>query len=248
MAEHGGTPEPAQIAAEIAPLSDRTRLAVVAVLRSKAEEVAARYAITPPALQTLGMLRNTLPDRMVSIDDVLELFVYSPPEPIRSSIEQLVAADVLAPAGENSVVITAKGRDVVHTMFELTQEFADGLWAAHAELVERLLPLADRACTAVTKSGGAACRVVAPVYDPPGASSALKLAERLTPLRFHRFDAHVEAWRSEGLTVEEVQALDSGPQHDRIEAATNRWAAAPYCALEPHERLELLRGLESLPS
>jgi hypothetical protein len=245
---HGGTSDLTQYAAEIAPLLDRARLAVVAFLRTKADEVAQHYAITAPALQTLGMLRNTLPDRDAAIDDVLELFIYSKPDQIRSNIEELITGDVLVSIGDDRVLVTHRGREIVHTMFGLTQQFIDGLWEAHADLVARLLPIADRACAAVTTTGGAAVRVVAPVYDSPGASPALMLAERQTPLRFHRFDAHVEAWRSEGLTVQEIQALDSGPQHERIELATNRWAAAPYCGLDPAERLELLRGLESLPA
>jgi hypothetical protein len=247
MDSHGGTAEPARYAAEIAPQLDRARLAIVAFLRGALPDVADRYGLTPDALQPLGMLRNTLPDRAVAIDDVLELFIYSAPEPIRASIETLIAADILSPAGDDRIAVTAKGREIVHVVFSQTQQFIDELWAGHADLVARLLPLADRACAAVTATGGAAVRVVAPCYDVPNASPALKLSERLTPLRFHRFDAHVDAWRSEGLTVEEVQALEPGPLLDKIELATNRWAYAPYCGLQDAERLELLRGLEQLP-
>ena len=248
MDQHGGAADPARFAAEIAPCLDRTRLAVVAFLRTKADEVAQQYGITAPALQVLGMLRNTLPDRVVAVDDVLGLFLYSPSEEIRSALGLLVTSGVLESGRGHAVVVTDKGREIVHVLFGLTLEFIDPLWAGHDELVTTLLPLADRACATVTTTGGAAVRVVAPPYDPPNASPALKLAERLTPLRFHRFDAHAEAWRNEGLTVEEVQALDPGPLLDKIEAETNRWAAAPYCALEPAERLELLRGLEALPT
>jgi hypothetical protein len=248
VVDSGGTADPARIAAEIAPQLDRARLAVVDVIRTHADEVSQRYTLSPPALQTLGMLRHTLPDRAVAISDVLELFLYSAPDLIRSSLDQLVAAGALKSAGAGHVVVTHKGRDAVHTMLELTQQFVDELWAGHTDLVARLLPLTDRACEAVMTTGGAAVRIVAPTYDPPSASPALKLAERLTPLRFHRFDAHAEAWRNEGLTIEEIQALEPGPLLDRIEVETNRWAAAPYCALEPDQRLELLHGLEALPS
>ncbi|MDP1806171.1 MAG: hypothetical protein Q8K72_13450 [Acidimicrobiales bacterium] len=76
----------------------------------------------------------------------------------------------------------------------------------------------------------------------------MRLAERLTPLRFHRFDAHVAAWEAEGLTAQEVQTLDAGPVRDRIEEATNRLSATPYAVLDAGERVELLGGLGALPN
>jgi hypothetical protein len=73
------------------------------------------------------------------------------------------------------------------------------------------------------------------------------LAERLTPLRFHRFDAHVAAWRAAGLTVEQVVALGPGPERTAIEEATNLAAARPYEVLTPAERFDLCAGLGALP-
>ena len=247
MDEHGGTAEPARFAAEIAPLLDRHRMTIVRHVGSKTDELSQRTGIPAPALQVLGMLRHTMPDRVVAVDDVLSGFLYLPADQIRSALDQLGTSGALESGRGNAVALTDLGRSVVIGAFEVTQEFLGELWAGHEELVASLLPLADRACAAVATTGGAAVRVVSPVYDPPNASPALRFAERLTPLRFHRFDAHADAWRSAGLTVDEVQALDPGPQLDRIEAETNRWAAAPYCALEPAERLDLLRGLEALP-
>jgi hypothetical protein len=73
-------------------------------------------------------------------------------------------------------------------------------------------------------------------------------AERLTALRFHRFDAHVAAWKAAGLTGEEVASLPPGSQREAIEAETNRRAAAPYEALEPGERVDFLGALAALPN
>ena len=73
------------------------------------------------------------------------------------------------------------------------------------------------------------------------------MSERLTGLRFHRFDAHVAAWRAAGLTPDQIKALRNGPARTAIEADTNRRAATPYAALDPAERLELLAGLGALP-
>ena len=96
------------------------------------------------------------------------------------------------------------------------------------------MPLARQACSASSSSSES--------------QAAMRLAEHLTSLRFHRYDAHVGAWRAEGLTVDEVQALAPGPVRDRIEAETNRRAAPPYAALDPAGRLELLAGLGALPN
>ena len=48
--------------------------------------------------------------------------------------------------------------------------------------------------------------------------------------------------------MEKVQSLGAGPQRDRIEDETNRLAAAPYAALDPAERVDLLGGLGALPN
>jgi hypothetical protein len=70
----------------------------------------------------------------------------------------------------------------------------------------------------------------------------------LTPLRFHRFDAHARAWRAAGLSVEQAQALTPGPLRDQIEDQTNAGAAAPYTRLDAQERAQLLEGLAGLPT
>lgn len=236
------------MAAEVAPVIDRLRMAVVGRLSAMTSEVSARFGVAAGALPVLGMLRNTLPDRVAAVDDVLNLFLYLPPDQVRASLDQLVADGALVTAGDGGVALTEAGRAIVLGLFAETQVFLDELWADHDAVLAAVLPLADRACAAATESGGAAVRVVAPPYDPPGASPALRLAERLTPLRFHRFDAHADAWRAEGLTVAEVQVLGAGPVRDRIEQETNRRAAAPYAVLTAEERLTLLRGLERLPT
>jgi hypothetical protein len=244
----GDSAEPARIAAEIAPQLDRVRLAVSGFMRTKTEEVSKRYDVPAPALLVLGMLRHTLPGRVVAVDDVLELFVYAPSEQTRAGIDALVTSGAVESARGHALAVTDFGREILHTFFGLSREFIDALWAGHAERVAALLPIAEQAAAAVSETGGAAARIMTPPYDPPDASPALRLAERLSVLRFHRFDAHAEAWRDEGLSAEQVQALEPGEQRDRIEAETNRRAAAPYAVLEPQQRLDLLGGLQQLPS
>lgn len=240
--------DPQRIAAAIAPIIDRLRLAVVAALGPALPEIAERTNVPPPALMASAMLRNTMPDRVVAIDDVLDVFAYQPAEQVRGSIAALTAGGLLETAGDDQVRLAPAGRSLINELYERSQSFVDSLWAGQAELVTTLLPTAQRACAAVPETGGAATRVMAPPYEPAGASPALLLAETLTLLRFHRFDAHLAAWRAAGLTAEQVQKLEPGAERQRIEDETNRRAARPYEALSDDERFTLCTGLGALPN
>jgi hypothetical protein len=240
--------EPEHVAAAIAPIIDRLRLAVVGGLRPTTLEIAERTGLPVPVLMPLGLLRNAMPDRTVAIDDILELFVYQPPDQVRAAIDGLVAGNLLESVSPDEVRLTDGGMVVIGSLFGRTQAFLDDLWSGHAERVATLLPLAQRACAAVIDSGGGATRVMAPQYEPVGASPFLLLGETLSPLRFHRHDAHAAAWRAAGLTVQQIQQLEPGAQRDGIEAETNRRAAPPYAVLSADERFTLLAGLGALPN
>ncbi|HWC36073.1 MAG TPA: hypothetical protein VG650_14785 [Mycobacteriales bacterium] len=234
------------VAAAIAPVIDRLRMAVVRAIRPAQAEIAERTGVPEAVLGPIGNLRNLMPDRSAAVDDVLALFVYQPAERIRAALDGLRAAGMLE--GGDDVRLGGPGQLVVSELFARTQTFLDEAWWEHADLIASLLPIAQRACAAVAETGGAATRVVAPPYEPPGASPALLLAETLSPLRFHRHDAHTWAWQAEGLTAEQIQQLEPGPQRQRIEAETNRRAAAPYAVLTGAERFRLCTGLGALPN
>lgn len=240
--------EPERIAAAIAPVIDRLRLAVVMAIRPTQAVIAERLGVPNPVLGPLGMLRNTMPDRAFATGDVLELFPYQPAEQVRAGIEGLLEAELLEATGSDQIRLAETGRAVILELFEHIQRFVDERWADRADLVGELLPLATRACAAVTETGAGAVRLVAPPYHPPNASPSLLLVETLSPLRFHRSDAHVAAWRAAGLTAEQMQQLETGPLRQQIEAETNRRAAPPYAVLTADERLTLLSGLGALPN
>ena len=149
---------------------------------------------------------------------------------------------------EGSFRLGARGRECVVELYRVMAAIVDELWAGHEALVTSLAGLADRAVRAAEATGGPAFGVMAPPYEPEGATTAALLAERLTPLRFHRFDAHVAAWQAAGLTADEMRALAPGSRRDEIEEETNRRAAAPYAALDAAERLQLVAGLGALPN
>jgi hypothetical protein len=56
------------------------------------------------------------------------------------------------------------------------------------------------------------------------------------------------AWRTAGLTIEQLRALPDGPARQAIEDETNRLDEPPYAALTTDECLELLAGLGAFPA
>ena len=134
---------------------------------------------------------------------------------------------------------------MVTELYGIGDASAREMWGAGDRIAE-LATLAQVVARAAESDGGATVSVMAPPFEPDDASEAALLAERLTVLRFHRFDAHVAAWRAAGLTAQQIMTLGPGPDRDAIEADTNRRAATPYRALSAAERLGLLAGLGSL--
>lgn len=236
------------MAAAVAPVLDRLRLAVARGVPERARSLAARLDLSPQGLQTLSMLRNAMPNRVVDRAGIGAVFVYTPPEQVEEALRELAGKSLISASESGAVVLSDRGRESLAELYTITAPFVDELWAGHEHLSNKLAGLAHRVVVAAAGTGGPAFAVMAPPWEPPGASSAMLLAERLTPLRFHRFDAHVAAWRAAGLTVDEVRTLPPGHQRDAIEADTNHRAGAPYEALTPGERFALCAGLGALPN
>lgn len=106
--------------------------------------------------------------------------------------------------------------------------------------------LAARLMDAASPTAGPGYLMVAPPYLPDGVSPAYVLVERITCLRWYRFDAHVGAWEAAGLTGEQMRAGTEGAERDAIEAETNRRGAPPYAVLSADERLDFVAGLGAL--
>ena len=235
-----------RVAALVAPVIDRLRHAMVTAIRVRGGELARAFGIEERAAMTMGMLRNALPRRTVTRAELYAVLHYLPRAQVDAGVAEAVAAGLLVDDGVLGA--TARGRECLDRFYAIGSDVVTDLWSGHEARVESLLALTSRLLDVASETGGPAFAVMAPPYEPAGATPAMRLAELLTPLRFHRFDAHIWAWEAEGLTVEEVQSLGAGPVRDRIEAETNRLAAAPYAALDPAERLELLGGLGALPN
>jgi hypothetical protein len=235
-----------RVAALIAPVIDRLRNAMVQSIMAHQADLAGDLGVGMAGGLTMGMLRNALPRRPVTRQQLRTVLRYMPPDQVDAGADEAVAAGLIE--GDGALVVTDRGREYLDRLYGLGSTFVVERWSGHEDRVERLLELTGGVLHAALETGGPAFAVMAPPYEPPGAPASMRLAERLTPLRFHRFDAHVAAWEGEGLTVAEVQSLGAGPLRARIEEETNRRSAPPYAAVDPGERIELLGGLGALPN
>jgi hypothetical protein len=232
----------ARTAALVAPAVDRLRMAVMAKALVLGGSAMAATGLDRDRLMALGLMRN-LDDRPLPPQGLQAVLAYRPADLVAADTAELLARGFLVQA-EEGLRLSTTGRAFQDDVHRFSQQAADELWPP--DRVAAVHDLAGRALDAAAADGGPAFAITAPVGRREGASPAAVLGERLTGLRFHRYDAHVAAWRAAGLTAEEVAGLE-GPQRDAVEAETNRRAATPYAALDADERLALLAGLAALP-
>jgi hypothetical protein len=231
-------------AAVIAPVIDRLRLGITERVIPKMMPVATRFQFGEEGGRTMAVLRNVGGGRTVAVADLEAVFRYLPTAEVAKGIEQLRGAGLVDHDGADRLAITGDGREVLGEFRHHCAAVAAELWPDDARLAQ-LDRIAGRAVDAARRTAGPAFSVLDPgseiSTEVPG-----RLAERLTALRFHRFDCHVAAWTAAGLTVEQVTQLAPGPVRDGIEADTNQSASDAYAVLDDAERLSLLAGLAAL--
>jgi hypothetical protein len=235
------------VAALLAPVVDRLRLAIHRATQGWAAGMARERRLDQAMSMVLGNLRNLAQGQVVARTAVLSVFAYQAPSVVDSGIDGLIGAGLLTDVGDGHICLSDSGVELAAEIHTRGDQVAGELWSGQDERVATLADLAARALRGATADGGDAFAVMAPLIEPAQATEAALLAERLTGLRYHRFDAHVAAWRSAGLTVDEIKNLPTGPERNAIELDTNRRAATPYTVLDPAERLNFLAGLAALP-
>ena len=235
------------VASLVAPVVDRLRLAIHRATQGWVADLTREHGLDRSMSMVVGNLRNVAPGRVIARASILSVFAYQESSVIDRGIDGLIEAGLLADLGDGQVSLTEDGAGLTAEIHKRGEETVGELWSGQDDRVAPLADLASRALTAAATDAGPAFLVMAPLTEPAGATDAALLAERLTGLRFHRFDAHVAAWRSAGLSVDQIRSLPPGPERTAIELDTNRRAATPYAALDPAERLSLLAGLGALP-
>ncbi len=148
-----------------------------------------RVGAGPRHVTVFAMLRNTYPDRSVPVRNFRAPFIYQDPAKFDTALSRMVETTV----GEHR---THEVGDLVRSR---PRSHQPSPWpectGGHQPLGQRplpVLPLADRCllAAAATATPDGAFHLVAPPHDEPDDSDATRLAERLTGLRWHRFDAH----------------------------------------------------------
>ncbi|MFB9681814.1 hypothetical protein [Streptosporangium vulgare] len=228
-------------AASIAPLIDAVNLGVHIASRPLSRELTERSGLQTDLLVDL---RFVLPARPLTAVGLAALYRYNPFD--RSEIDVQIAQGTLVEDG-GVLRATATALSFIASLYEAHAAVTGELWAARADRLPELADLAGRLVEAgAVAGGGAAFAQAAPPHEPAGTPPGVLLFNRLAVLRYHRADAHADAWARAGLSAAQVIALPPGAVRDRIEAQTNRRAARPYASLTTRDRQAFLLGLSAL--
>lgn len=234
-------------AALIRPVIDRVYVGLRYAGRDRVQSVYDEFNLRPGFEGSFyfGLLARPLP-----ADGFLAVTTYSGSDMTDELVQGVAEVDVVG-----TWRLTALGRQVALAVQRVLGDFAAEFWDRKPietmpglAVVPRLVELVGCLLEAGIATGGAAFHAMAPVYEPPDATAALRLVSRLGALRHHRADAHRKAWTAAGLTLEQLRALPpDGSPRQAIEDETNRLDESVYSSLSPTERDELLAGLGALP-
>ena len=238
---------PQRMAALVAPVIDRIRFGIGKRVNPLGDEVMGAMGLKDQAARSLVFLRHLLPDRAIAEADIFATFRYRSREEVEAGLREAVASGALEERPGAEYGPSDVGAKVLRELHERSGALIDEMWSGQDARLAALSGPITTVFEAAKTTGGVAFRLMTP-YEPEGASAAFILAERITALRWYRFDAHVAAWESAGLTPEGIRTLAAGPEREAIEEETNRRATPPWEALDPGTRLEVLSGLGALPN
>jgi hypothetical protein len=230
-----------EFAAAITPVIDAAHVNVHASARRAGIELAATAGVTGGYLVDL---RFTLPLRPLTRASLAAVYRYGDAAGHEEGLRDHLREGTLEEDADGTLRLTAKGTEFIHSLYDLHAATTGRVWAGHD--VRGLAALVGGVLDRAVRVPGGALEVMAPPYEPEGAPAGLLLFNRLAALRYHRADAHAEAWRSAGLTAAEIVTLREGPLRVRVEEDTNLRAAEPYRALRQNERETLYDGLLGL--
>ncbi|MEO3875716.1 hypothetical protein ABGB18_43630 [Nonomuraea sp. B12E4] len=230
-----------EYAAAIGPVIDAAHVNVHASARRAADELAEASGVTPGILADL---RFTLPVRPLTRPDLSTIYRYGDLAGHEPVLEQHLSEGTLTQDGDGTLRLTDKGLKFIHGLYDLHATATHRVWPDPG--LPELAEMAGRVLDGAERLPGGALELTAPPYEPVDAPPGLLLFNRIAVLRYHRADAHAEAWRAAGLSAEEVVGMRDGPLRILIEAETNRRAATPYQVLSEDERKAMYDGLMRL--
>lgn len=229
-----------------APVVKRLRAAVEHGLSLTLADFLHEWELDAPSARLLAQLRNTTPGRLASWSAVAAVHVYESPSTVMRAVDDLVERGLIETTVDGART-TTKGREGIVVLQRLTEKVSDELWGEHTARCEALLPLLRGVVDTAAETGGEGFGLQYPPYEHEGASATAQVAELLEALWYHRFDAHVSAWRAAGLDAYEAQLITGGTLFRVLQEDTDVRDGAAYSTLKSKQRVELLSGLGSLP-
>lgn len=235
-----------EFAATIAPVIDGVHGRLHQLAAPYAEELLGEPAERPPHISPLITLRFALLRGPLPTTGFLLSARYSWVARVHSSITELVDAGWLL-EHDRIVSITERTEVLLNLLYDAHAKAIGIHWATTEVDLPAMAALTQRLLKSASQSAGPAFSLLSPPFERSGDPDGLLLFNRLAALRYHRADAHAAAWAAEGLTADQMLTLEPSGLRDRIEAETNRLAAAPFEALSEAERSTMLTGLRLLP-
>lgn len=236
-----------EFAATIAPVIDGVHGRLHQLSAPYAEHMLGELAERPPQISPLITLRFALLRGPLPTAAFLLSARYLPAARMRSSVTELVDAGWLL-EHDGIVRITDRTQPLLNLLFDANARAIGIHWETTGVDLPAMAALTQRLLGAARQSAGPAFSLLSPPFERAGDPHGLLLFNRLAALRYHRSDAHAAAaWAAEGLTADQMPALEPSSLRNRIEAETNRLAAAPFEVLSHAERTAMLTGLRLLP-
>ena len=271
-------------ARKLAPHIDALFMAGHASARSQARQVRENFGLASFGL-LIDLRVPLLHSSGVSLQQVLAIERYVPPEEVRVTLDGHVHDGLLQRRGDGYVP-TQQGREVLNSITDMLATSIAVLWREQQEVVALARPVLERvghAATLLPVDQYPAFHAMFPGSSPSRESDAYRVWSLCAALRYLRADAHAAAWQTAGLSGPEVQVLsalwrgDEVPGgmdyparlvqlglleregrtpaitavgravRDAIERATDERNALAFAPQAPHERMELLLLLRSLP-
>jgi len=230
----------------LAPVVKRLRTAVERGVSSTVAGFLHEWELDEASARLLAHLRNTEPTRAAPWSGVAAVHVYESPSTVMRAVDDLVERGLIDTTVDGATT-TTKGREAIAVLLRITEKVSDELWGEHTARCEVLLPLLRGVVDTAAETGGEAFALQYPPYEHEGAPATAQVAELLQAVHFHRFDAHVSAWRAAGLDAYEAQLITGGTLFRVLQEDTDVRDAAAYSTLKSRQRLELFSGLGSLP-
>lgn len=188
--------------AAIAPEIDRLVWSVRDGVRAERGNLPVSAALSPTAffpLINLLSFRDHLSESFIR-----RRYTYRPEAKLQAFFDELESGGYLTRVGDDRLDPTAKFEDVADEISATMSQICRSQWSTFEDLVGRGSDMSRAVMEAGTRRDVLLeVALISPESDEP----YRRFWQRLSALRLIRNEAHVEAWRAEGLNPGEVEAL-----------------------------------------